>query len=119
MVHRPRACLIVLGVLVALSRPAAAAKVVPMAALMMASDESTTGPGTAAPQPPTAPPVDLGEELAPVRPADLAYGVSAQLRWVSIPSWLLNVFTKQNVPLSSWGTGISAFRRKGNFYIVI
>jgi hypothetical protein len=112
MVHRPRACLIVFGVLVALSRLAAADKVA------TAGDESTGAPGAAS-QTPAPPPVDLGEEMAPVRPADLAYGVAAQLRWVSIPSWLLNAFTKHNVPLSSWGTGISAFRRKGNFDIAI
>ena len=27
--------------------------------------------------------------------------------------WMLNLFTKKNVPLSSWGTGIEFFRRKG------
>ena len=84
----------------------------------MASDDSTAAPGAAS-QAPGPPPVDLGEEMTPVRPADLAYGVSAQLRWVSIPSWLLNAFTKQNVPLSSWGTGLSVFRRKGNFDIAL
>jgi hypothetical protein len=112
MVHRPRACLIVLGFLVALARPAAAAKAA------TADEEATGAPGAAA-QTPAPPPVDLGEEVAPVRPADLSYGVSAQLRWVSVPSWLLNVFTKQNVPLSSWGTGLSVFRRKGNFDIAL
>ena len=112
MVHRPRACLIVLGVLIALARPAAAAKAA------TADDEATGVPGAAA-QKPAPPPIDLGEEMAPVRPADLSYGVSAQLRWVSIPSWLLNAFTKQNVPLSSWGTGLSLFRRKGNFDIAL
>ena len=112
MVHRPRACLIVLGVLVALSRPAAAAKAA------TADDDATGAPGAAS-QTPAPPPVDLGEEITPVRPADLSYGVSAQLRWVSVPSWLLNVFTKQNVPLSSWGTGLSVFRRKGNFDIAL
>jgi hypothetical protein len=112
MAHRPRACLIVLGVLVALSRPAAAEKAA------TAADESTGAPGAAS-QTPAPPPVDLGEELAPARPVDLAYGVAAQLRWVSVPGWLLNAFTKKNVPLSSWGTGLSVFRRKGNFDIAI
>ena len=112
MVHRPRACLIVVGVLIALCRPAAAAKPT------TADDEATGVPGAAA-QTPAPPPVDLGEEVTPVRPADLAYGVYAQLRWVSIPRWLLNAFTKQNVPLSSWGTGLSVFRRKGNFDIAL
>src|SRR5438045_540288 len=99
MVHRPRACLIFVGVLVALSRPAAAAKADATKPATMASDDSTGAPGAAS-QAPGPPAVDLGEEMTPVRPADLAYGVSAQLRWVSIPSWLLNAFTKQNVPLS-------------------
>jgi hypothetical protein len=112
MVHRPRACLIVLGLLVALARPAAAAKAA------TTNDEATGAPGAAS-QTPAPPPVDLGEEMAPVRPADLAYGVAVQLRWVSIPSWMLNAFTKQNVPLSSWGTGLSVFRRKGNFDIAV
>jgi hypothetical protein len=114
MAHRPCASLIVLGVLVALARPAAAEKVSAPAA----DDESTGAPGAAA-QTPTVAPVDLGEELPPARPADLAYGVAAQLRWVSVPSWLLNAFTKKNVPLSSWGTGFSVFRRKGNFDIAL
>ena len=35
------------------------------------------------------------------------------------PAWLLNVFTKKNVPLSSWGTGIEFFRRKANFDLVL
>jgi len=113
MVHRPRACLIVVGLLVALSRPAAAEKVA-----STAGEEPGSAPAAASPAP-APPPVDLGEEMTPVRPADLAYGVSAQLRWVSVPGWLLNAFTKQNVPLSSWGTGISVFRRKGNFDIAL
>jgi hypothetical protein len=113
MVHRRRACLIVLGVLVAFSPPAAAAKAA------MTTAEESTGAAGAASQARAAAPIDLGEEMVPVRPADLAYGVSAQLRWVSIPGWLLNAFTKQNVPLSSWGTGLSVFRRKGNFDIAL
>ncbi|HTB56309.1 MAG TPA: hypothetical protein VLC06_00450, partial [Polyangia bacterium] len=80
MAYRPRACLIVLGLLVALCRPAAAAKAA------TADDETTGAPGAAS-QTPAPPPVDLGEEMTPVRPADLAYGVAAQLRWVSIPGW--------------------------------
>ncbi|HEX3903499.1 MAG TPA: hypothetical protein VH853_11665 [Polyangia bacterium] len=111
MAHRLRAPLIVFGVLVALARPAAADKA-PAAA---PPDDESTG----AAQPTAKPPVDLGEELPTTRPADLAYGVAAQLRWVSVPSWLLNAFTKKNVPLSSWGTGVSVFRRKGNFDIAI
>jgi hypothetical protein len=67
----------------------------------------------------TVPAAELAEEGAPVRPPDLSYGVAARLRWVSVPGWLLNAFTKKNVPLSSWGTGIEFFRRKGNFDFIL
>jgi hypothetical protein len=114
MAHRLRAPLIVAGLLVALARPAAAQK-----APDAATDQETTGAPGAAAETPTKPKVDLGEELAVHRPDDLSYGVAVRLVWVSVPSWLLNQFTKKNVPLSSWGTGIQAFRRKGNFDIAL
>jgi hypothetical protein len=66
-----------------------------------------------------APEPDLGEEEGPTIPRDLAYGAAARLRWVSVPAWLLNAFTKNNVPLSSWGTGLELFRRHGNFDFAI
>jgi len=112
MAHRLRAPLIVAGLLAALARPAAAEEA-------PTTDEETTGAPGAATQTKAKPKVDLGEELPVQRPADLSYGVAARLVWVSVPSWLLNQFTKHNVPLSSWGTGIQAFRRKGNFDIAI
>jgi hypothetical protein len=114
MAHRFRAPLIVAGLLAALARPAAAE-----AAPAPATDDETTGAPGAAAETPAKPKVDLGEEQTVQRPADLSYGVAARLVWVSVPSWLLNAFTKNNVPLSSWGTGIQAFRRKGNFDIAI
>jgi hypothetical protein len=114
MAHRLRAPLIVAGLLLALVR-SATAQTAPAAA---PDDETTGAPGAAA-QTPTKPKVDLGEELPVLRPADLSYGVAVRLVWVSVPSWLLNQFTKKNVPLSSWGTGIQAFRRKGNFDIAL
>jgi hypothetical protein len=52
------------------------------------------------------------------RPADLSYGVSLGLRWISVPAWTLDLFTKKNVPLSSWGTAVSFFRRKENFDVI-
>ncbi|HEY6477111.1 MAG TPA: hypothetical protein VI456_11060 [Polyangia bacterium] len=116
MAHRLRAPLIVAGLLIALARPAAAAENAPATA---ATDAETTGAPGAAAQTPAKPAVDLGEELPAQRPADLSYGVAARLVWVSVPSWLLNVFTKKNVPLSSWGTGLQVFRRKGNFDIAL
>lgn len=54
-------------------------------------------------------------ERTPGRPKDLSYGVAARLRWVSVPRWFLDLFTKQNVPLSSWATAFEVFRRKSDF----
>lgn len=69
--------------------------------------------------PPDESETDLGDEPAPAAPRDLWYGAAARLRWVSVPGWLLNTFTKNNVPLSSWGTGLELFRRKGNFEFAV
>jgi hypothetical protein len=64
------------------------------------------------------PAADAADDGGVVRPADLAYGTGARLRWVTMPAFMLNLFTKKNVPLSSWATGVSFFRRKGNFDLV-
>jgi hypothetical protein len=61
---------------------------------------------------------ELAEEAPPQRAANLSYGVGALMRWVTVPGFMLNLFTKKNVPLSSWGTGFQFFRRKGNFDLV-
>ncbi|HVV50302.1 MAG TPA: hypothetical protein VHO06_11625 [Polyangia bacterium] len=123
MARRLRAPLMLIGLIVAFARPAdaqvpaapapAPATPPPVPAAPV-PDESAAAPGA-----PKAPPVDLGEEIPLQRPADLSYGVAARLVWVSVPSWLLNAFTKNNVPLSSWGTGVQLFRRKGNFEIAL
>jgi hypothetical protein len=78
-----------------------------------------SGPPVPGPAGPVVPPGELAEDAPHQRIADLSYGVAARLRWVSVPGWLLNVFTKKNVPLSSWGTGIEFFRRKANFDLVL
>ena len=75
MAHRLRAPLIVAGLLVALARPAFAADKAPAPV----QDEETTGAPGAAAQTPAKPAVDLGEEQAVQRPADLSYGVAARL----------------------------------------
>jgi hypothetical protein len=64
------------------------------------------------------PAANVADDGGAVRPANVSYGSGARLRWVTVPAWMLNLFTKKNVPLSSWGTGISVFRRKGNFDLV-
>jgi hypothetical protein len=49
----------------------------------------------------------------------VAYGAALRARWVSVPSWFLDLFTKKNVPLSSYGVGAEFFRRKGDMDIVL
>jgi hypothetical protein len=48
------------------------------------------------------------------------YGVAVRMpRWVSVPSWFLDLFTKENVPLSTFSSfGAEFIRRKGDFDIV-
>jgi hypothetical protein len=81
-----------------------------------------------APQPTAAAPASAVEEGMPIatavvqpstRAPNVSYGVAARLRWVSVPAWLLNVFTKKNVPLSSYSAGAEFFRRKGEFEFVV
>jgi hypothetical protein len=55
---------------------------------------------------------------APVGPRDVSYGAGARLRWVSVPSWLLGLFTKQNHALSSYGFAAEGYRRKGDYDIM-
>jgi hypothetical protein len=82
-------------------------------------------PAESAPPPPpgeagpVVPAGELTEEAAPRRAPDVSYGVAARGRWVSVPEWFLDVFSDENVPLSSWGTGIEFFRRKGVFDLVL
>jgi hypothetical protein len=54
----------------------------------------------------------------PVMVAAPVYGVGVRARWVTVPHWFLSLFTKHNVPLSTFGHfGIEGFRRQGNFEI--
>lgn len=62
--------------------------------------------------------VEVEDDIEPERPADLSFGVAAGMRWVTIPSFVLDIFTQENVPLSSWGTALQVFRRKGNFDVI-
>jgi hypothetical protein len=107
---------LILAALLVLERLAAAADGAPS---VPGAIETTPAAPASRPTPVVVPADAIEEEGVPVRPADLSYGVATRLRWVTIPSWVLNVFTKQNVPLSSWGTAIEFFRRKGNFDFAI
>ncbi|HEY2899931.1 MAG TPA: hypothetical protein VGL59_05095 [Polyangia bacterium] len=65
----------------------------------------------------------LKRDLTAARVSDVSYGVAMRFRWVSVPAWMLNVFTKKNVPLGftalpgAWA--IEGFRRKQNFDIAV
>ncbi|HEX4406108.1 MAG TPA: hypothetical protein VH560_14825 [Polyangia bacterium] len=50
---------------------------------------------------------------------NVSYGVALRLRWVSVPAWMLNLFTKRNVPLSSYSTALELMRRKGEFDFIV
>lgn len=81
----------------------------------MPAPEATTAPAPAiAEDTPT-----VGAVVQPSsRPADVSYGVAVRGRWVTVPAWMLNLFTKKNVPLSTYSTGIEFFRRKGEFEFI-
>jgi len=82
------------------------------ALILSGATRAAAAPAPAAPPDPS---VDLVDEPPPSAPRDLWYGAAARVRWVSVPHWLLDEFTKNNVPLSSWSAGVELFRRKGNF----
>ncbi len=79
---------------------------------------------TAAPAAPIAPePAAAGEGAAPTPTVSaealptartVFYGGALRARWISVPSWLLGLFTKLNVPLSAYSLGGEFFRRKGD-----
>lgn len=82
-----------------------------------------------APPPPAAPPEPLAPQPETVGvtptvsveaaavPRSVLYGAALRGRWISVPSWFLGLFTKKNVPLSSFGVGGEFFRRKGDLDI--
>jgi hypothetical protein len=72
---------------------------------------------TAHAQPPSSqPPTETVSTTA--APRAVTYGAALRARWVSVPGWFLDLFTKRNVPLSSYGLGAEFFRRKGDMDIV-
>ena len=56
---------------------------------------------------------ELAEEAPRAARRRSAYGMRLGLRWITVPSWMLNLFTKKNVPLSSWGTGVAVLPAQG------
>jgi hypothetical protein len=102
MVHR-RLVGLTLGMLVSWSSVAAA------------QTSSTSTPPEEIPPGETAGSVGV---TAPRNPNAATYGAGARLRWVSVPHWLLGLFTKQNQSLSSYGFAAEGYRRKGDYDIM-
>jgi len=75
------------------------------------AQEAATGDGD---------PVDTATRSA-TSPSSERYGVAVRaLRWVSIPGWLLDAFTAENVPLSTFGSvGLEGFWRRQNHDIAL
>ncbi len=83
---------------------------------------STEAPAVVAPTEAPAPAEALSAQAMPPRPParDVAFGLAVRARYVSVPGWLLGFFTKQNVPLETFGhVGIEGFRRAGNFQVTL
>ena len=111
----------------------ARASAIAIVTLLLVGGVARAADPEAAPVPEAAPPAPA-EGAAPggaIVPADTAAGgvtnpgrkwdIGVRLvpiRWVSVPGWMLNLFTQKNVPLSSWGTGFGVFGRRGNFAIM-
>lgn len=71
--------------------------------------------GGASEAPVEVPMVDAAAQvMAPAR-----YGVGVRGRWISVPSWLLDLFTRENVPLSSYAAGLEFFRRGKSFDLLM
>jgi hypothetical protein len=108
--------------------PPAAAEPVPAAPGAVPAPAETPMPPPAAAEPDETPPPGTGPAVpmggavgaaATARPGNVSYGLGARLRWVSVPGWMLNLFTKRNVPLSSWSSALEFYRRKGEFDFIV
>lgn len=73
---------------------------------LVAQDGPASSPATASPAATVAAPGG--------RAAGVVYGSALRGRWVSIPGWVLSMFTKKNMPVSAYGFGAEVFRRKDN-----
>jgi hypothetical protein len=93
----------------------------PAAAPPAATGEATPSAVPEAPPPDgeTSPPLAATLAATPERAGNVSYGTGLRLRWVSVPGWMLNLFTKKNVPLSSYAVAGEFFRRKGEFDFIV
>jgi len=85
---------------------------------------SAPAPSTTAPPPPIGgaspsiggvPMVDASLQSSKA----VRYGAGARFRVTSVPRFMLNIFTDQNVPLTSYAFGVEFFRRTSSFDLVV
>jgi hypothetical protein len=90
---------------------------------LLVSTAAKAGQEDLPPAPPAPPLQTESSVLSAEKPATHAskylYGTGVRLRWVSVPSWLLGLFTKENVPLSSYSVGGEFIIRQPDTDIVI
>jgi hypothetical protein len=98
---------------------AAPAPAAPVGAPPAAMPEPAETTGAVAPSALDVAPVAGTLVDAPTRSPNVSYGVGARLRWVSVPKWMLNLFTTRNVPLSSYAVAGELYRRKGEFDFIV
>jgi hypothetical protein len=90
-----------------------------------ANTEGATPATDTAEAPPAAEPADAVPAVTATRAAapkvsEVLYGVGLRGRVVSVPGWMLGLFTKNNVPLLTLGhVGLELFRRHRNFQVAI
>jgi len=104
------------GVARAVERGSAPAADAPAAGEMPAP---TATEAAAPPDGETAPTLAGALAATPSRSPNVSYGTGLRLRWVSVPKWMLNWFTKENVPLSSYAIAGEFYRRKGEFDFIV
>jgi hypothetical protein len=66
-------------------------------------------------------PAGAAADAAAQPASEVQYGVGVRMpRWVSVPSWLLNAFFQESVPLSTFAFGgVEFIRRKATFDIAV
>jgi hypothetical protein len=91
----------------------------PTLGLLLCSATALAQPAVPAPEEPGPSTENAVAATAPVNPDQAVYGMATRLRWVSVPHWLLNLFTDQNQALSAYGFAVEGFRRKGDLDVVL
>lgn len=80
---------------------------------MPAGEAAVPASGVDSATAPVEEPTVVAATAAPATSTNLPqYGVAMRMRWISVPSWFLGLFTQKNVPLSTYGYALEGYRRK-------